>query len=85
MDCVNENNWNVSVFSAVHHPTAHTYRDRHTHTQQLCKVVESLTPKEYLSITTRVARETLLASMFVLLRLDKISWYIVVFGDNGMT
>lgn len=69
---------------------AHTHTQTHTrvcvaHTQQLRKVVESLTPKEDLSITTRVARETLLATMFALLRLHKISWYIVVFGNDGMT
>lgn len=68
----------------AHTNTTHTHT-RAAHTQQLRKVVERLTPKEDLSITTRVARETLLAAMFALLRLDKISWYIVVFGDNSMT
>lgn len=62
-----------------------TNTQTHTrHTQQLGDVVKGLTTQEDLSITTRVARETLLASMLVLLRLHKVSRYIVVFGDHSM-
>lgn len=75
---VNGVNWN----RAVHHLYTQPEPE---HTQQLCKVVKSLTPEEDLSIPTRVARETFLASMFALLRLDKIGWYVIVLGDNGMT
>lgn len=60
---------------------AHTQR----HTQQLGDVVEGLTPQEQLPITSRVARETLLAPAFVLLSLHKISGYVVVFRNHSVT
>lgn len=62
----------------------HTHTRGGAHTQQLGDVVKCLTKQEDLPITTRVARETLLASMLVLLRLHKVSRYVVVFGDHSM-
>lgn len=53
-------------------------------TQQLGDVVERLTTQEDHPIAARVARETLLASMLVLLCLHKVSRYVVVFGDHSM-
>lgn len=61
---------------------AHTNTQRHT--QQLGDVVKGLTTQEEHPITARVARETLLASMFELLPLYKVSWYVVVFGDHSV-
>lgn len=58
----------------------HTQR----HTQQLGDVVKGLTTQEDVPIMARVTWETLLATMLVLLRLHKISRYIIVFGDHSV-
>lgn len=71
------NRINAWVCSVTH---KHTQR----HTQQLGNVVQGLATQKDLPITARVARETLLASMLVLLCLHKVGWYIVVFWDHSM-
>ena len=52
-------------------------------TEQLGDVEEGLTPQEVPPVAARVARETLLAPVLLLLRLHKVSRDVVILRDHG--